>query len=520
MRAIDINAEVKHRKKASYIPQIVGCSLGPHINYVAPIVPDTRYHVNVMEGEIHRVCCEKKPFNAVMMHRFKGFVHYMVRLLFRAITTAPSFDEWLDGRPYTMERKKVLREIWSKSGKSWRNILSKRNWSGIKAHGKRECMEDFKYLRMIHSREDDVKVMTGPFVHACEQEVFKSGYFAKGISIDKWPDHIKTLMDKYELYCTNDFTSFESLIYGKLQDAVEGQFIRYMGSYDNDFAKCVDTMIRGKQRIRTRSGLRASCFARMSGDMQTSLGNGLTNFMILCFLHNEANHTRYEICPCFVEGDDSIFGFHKNQLDRVSQVMDGLGMRAKIAHTNDIGSSGFCSMFWNVQGKYPDLVSDYREPLVKLFWTLTGRETRLPRRMGLLRAKCLSLICQFPACPILTEAALYGIRITSKYKVIYNRYDQWWDHYVLGKDYGRNDIPDRAIEPLGRGIQPATRLFYDSKFNVPVATQLRIEEYFRLKTDLEPINDSDIINGVSKPSLHKMFFSWTATPAALRIPPF
>jgi hypothetical protein len=163
----------------------------------------------------------------------------------------------------------------------------------------------------------------------------------------------------------------------------------------------------------------------------------------------------------------------------------------------------FCGMIFDEDAG--DNVTDPLESLMsfgycKRQYTYASIHTK----MALLKSKSLSLLYQYPACPILRSLALYGLRMsasvsdTTLLKVLrcskmdsYERrlYDEIIEKYQLG-------------EIIARNISIKTRDLVNRKFNIPVDLQLSMERHLDEKNDLSPISFDPILNMCSNDQIH------------------
>lgn len=133
----------------------------------------------------------------------------------------------------------------------------------------------------------------------------------------------------------------------------------------------------------------------MSGDMNTSLGNGFTNAMLVRFLCSEQN------CPVYgyVEGDDGLF-----VTDAVLSpgLYARLGFTIKMESFDDPCCASFCGNVFAASGQ---IIRDPRKFVSKFGWSdrfFFARESVLE---GLAVGKSMSALCETPDCPIVAFVA-------------------------------------------------------------------------------------------------------------------
>lgn len=213
-------------------------------------------------------------------------------------------------------------------------------------------------------------------------------------------------------------------------------------------------MLVGTNRLRTRRGMTAEVQGRrMSGDMCTSLGNGFTNLMVFLFICEE-----YKMSGLgFVEGDDGIFAV---QGELRAEMFAALGFTVDIKEIQSPGDGHFCGMQFS--SDYT-LVKDARDVMRKFGWTHSNIHAGDKVMKELLRAKALSLAYELPDCPIVWAIAKRALADTagSEPRFVYDGYH----------------MPPPAQINLDFGHpSDCARRYYESRYGVSVAEQLRIEE--------------------------------------------
>jgi len=320
-----------------------------------------------------------------------------------------------------------------------------------------------------------------------EEMVFHDWHFIKFVPNEDRPRFLEELFRGCDVG-SNDFSSFESLIYGAVMDACECELYRWLGrDTDPGFIEYVCGTLLDKQSQRSRNGFRASLYGRQSGDMCTSVGNGWTNLVIMSFCAFKMGWVEWgrPIHGVF-EGDDSAFKLG-GEPERVNDLLARLGMRAKVVLGTTIGKADFLSTCWG-----PDLVPvrDFRKPYVFTPWiqVVEHRRDLLP---GFLRAKGLSLAHEMAECPVLQAMSKFILRITAGEHARYLRPDAWWDRVIMGQSYGTSDVNPSLLARLQAPISWERRVFYARQFGVSVEAQLHLESLFNdareLKMPYDPV---------------------------------
>jgi hypothetical protein len=211
---------------------------------------------------------------------------------------------------------------------------------------------------------------------------------------------------------------------------------------------------------------------RMSGEMNTSLGNGFSNLMFMFFMCEERGLQQ----PLgVVEGDDGLFCFffgkHPTTID-----FQNAGFDIKLDVYENVHEAGFCGQLFDV-GSFCILTDPYKV-LSQFGWTTDRyRAANKNTLMKLLRCKALSIAHQYPGCPIIGKLAQYGLRVTRSFDIrsyVWTRRDL--DTYQRQK---LQEAVDASKDPRNLYKEPtlSTRLLFEELFDIPVSTQVMIEKY-------------------------------------------
>lgn len=465
----------RHEQQECKRRPVVATSLGVDL-VCAPFVP-SRTHVQSAElGAQHRVYCEKLKFDHAMMQKFRFFAHRFVRRMFpQYITTLMTYEQWRETRVnYGPSRLAQLDRAYARHGGQWEKVACEPRFTRNQIHIKAECYPGApKYPRIISAREDEFKTLVGPFFHQVEEMVFHLPYFIKHVPVRDRPSYIEKFFSvgkSGQCLGTNDFSSFESLIYGKLQRCSELELYRWLGrGLDQGFVDFVCKTIGGRQIHYNRRGWKAACRGRQSGDMCTSVGNGWVNFCVMSFVAAECGWVeRGEPIKGLFEGDDSIFSCEPG--NRSDLVLKQLGMRAKLASGVQPGEMGFLSTYWG-----SDLVpiTDPRRHISRFNYVLY-KETNARVRKELLRAKSLSLAFEYAGCPLLRGLALLGLRLSEGHGPRFAHSDRYRAQQLWGT-LQNCMLSDELQRRLEEPIPADRRLLYARLFGVNIAHQEVIE---------------------------------------------
>lgn len=461
-------------------------SLGCFLVGAAPLQPDPDDIDNKITGIMKRLVRDFPAADRATLRRLRSFTRVFVRRHFEPLDDRNdlSFEHWLDKTSYPNNRKEELRRACRQLEDE--GMLPKHY--GVKYFIKRETYNTFKYARGINSRSDRFKVLTGPFFHAVEEVVFQSKFFIKYIPVAERSRWLwQRLGSIGKTYCGTDHTNFELHIAPEIMRAVEFQLYSWMASRIPELRSVVghiSTALSGVQRCHNR-GISFTGHFRCSGDMCTSLGNGITNLVVMAFLSREAGWPDFD---AVVEGDDAVFPELGRPLTQAD--FGSVGFDVKVTRCSSLGVIGFCHLHF-VEGEFDNIV-DPAKTILLGGWTGSSLMWGGERvRAGLARARALSVLCQAPGCPVVASYARWILRSTDGVPVPKAVFEpsRWWTEEIMR---------DSSVEAsLGRsllGPTDAARAFVAEHFALPICEQLRLEAMFEGLNHLRPIDDFGLLN--------------------------
>lgn len=473
-------------------------SLGCHVNNIAFPVPEVSHAPSQIEGSIHRIACQMPTPNRAKMRRFKRFVRSFLNMHFKdaifSQTENFEFDDFINQTHYTQSRKENLTETHS--------IPFNLNGKGfnVKGFSKDEYYLTYKHFRGIMSRSDDYKTRVGPFFQKLDSIIFKNKHFIKKIPVTQRP---AWLTEKFrfarDIFFT-DFSSFEAT-FGPMLMKIElmiYEFFLQSNPNKDIIMKLLREGIGGMNKIKYRNFLFIIYCRRMSGEMNTSGANGIMNLLMTWFILSETGN-RLDMESAF-EGDDGAADVESVEKFPTTQDYKDLGANIKIEIPTAANEGSFCGLVYDTEDL--DNVSDPLRTLISFGWT-TGQYTGASDKklLALLRSKALSLLYEYPACPITKHLALYGLRVTSSI-------DDDYLHKVMESNLDRNvyvrqrwtDVFDnykhRVV--IAKPITNRTRALVSNKFQIPVMAQISIENYLDSLNSLQPLDLPQISTLVHK----------------------
>jgi len=215
----------------------------------------------------------------------------------------------------------------------------------------------------------------------------------------------------------------------------------------------------------------------MSGEMNTSLGNGFANLMAFLFLCEERELPEPE---GYVEGDDGVFAVMGDP--PTAQDAADLGFKLKIDVYDNVNEASFCGVI--VDDVDLCIITNPIEELVTFGWISRKYILASNKKLrGLLRCKALSLIYSYPGCPILWALGSIMLTLTEGTRIVVPEDCMWHRDKMIEaiREYTHGRCP---IKIPGKN----TRLLMEKKFNVTVEDQIKIENHLLSMTSVSPIN--------------------------------
>lgn len=371
----------------------------------------------------------------------------------------------------------------------------------IQAFIKSERYPNYKEFRGIYSRSDKFKVIAGPIFKTIEKVVYSiktnstgsvsltdnsnhSEVFVKHVPVLKRAEHIlNKLKGVGRRYIATDYTAFEKHFTKEVMELLEFQLYRHLFKclpLQLWFLNQVLEVLSGDNTIRFRRFWMTMKAGRMSGEMNTSLGNGFANYMIFLFVNDLLGNTDVD---CVIEGDDCAGCY--SGISPTSQLYDSVGFTCKIELVPEVTEASFCGLI------YDDLdqlsICDPIKVLLKVGWSSSyyvGVGEKM--RKKLFKAKILSLIHQYPGVPIIQPYArkMYHL-LNPKLKPHFGDIDKYVVNEIIA--LCDKDIPPPTI------IMPRTRFLMSRIFGVSVDEQILLERFFEDMSVLPEHYDHPII---------------------------
>lgn len=482
LKEVKDNCEVKLRP--DNVPRKpVTISLGPHLEGCAPVRVDVSDPLTQASGVLKRVARKPPEVDPDLVQEFvdfsAGLISQVPRLTF---LSELSVEEWLEKTNYPQWRKDELLRHADKIFNVEDNQVRMN-----KCFIKREGYTEFKWARIIMSRSDEFKTELGPIVKLVEEVCYSEDVFGKYFIKHCTPPQIaEKMMKKFKgltgiKFLETDYTSFESLFRSEILLAVEVRFILHVLTNTRAYKKAARCgKVISEMNKMVMSTLVAYVQARMSGEMTTSFGNGLTNLFLMLF----AAYKSGAKVDGFVEGDDGLFAELSGKFDET--IFSHLGFIIKLIRHPSLETSAFCGTVLDWEGD-PLPLTDPIRFLVRLGWAEQQYMfSSLRKRHALLKCKCLSYAHQYVACPIVSLLARHYVALLKDVTFfeclkLVNSFkgDQYQREYL--RDALDGEVPD-YVEPSLR-----SRFIVQERFGITVDHQIQFERAVIPHLDLGPI---------------------------------
>lgn len=487
----------------------LGRTLGCDVAQAVPPKPD-HDPISMACGLQKRVGWNRPPMTRAVKKRFKKFVHRRVREMFKPLKVHEvlSPEAWIDKQErngtYTPSRCRELRQVWEDHRElvndkgqivDWLTIPRRKRKRILrcKSFQKEEHYPGYKFPRSINSRSDFFKVLVGPIFDAMGNKVFhyKKGTdpspFIKLVPVRDRPLVVKTHLYKDGAkYYVTDASSFEAHFDPQMMGACEFELYKWLASglpYGNLVIDTLTHALLGTNELTFKEFTMTILGKRMSGEMNTSLGNGFSNLMFTEFVVWARDPNA--VVKGFFEGDDGLFTVDPPTSSPTAADYQSLGINMKQLEVHDdLGEASFCGMLFHPEDPELTVVTDPLKVLAKTGWTSQKYVNSSQRtRNALLRCKAYSIAYCYAGCPILDSFGQYLLRSTlpdpeKETQIV--RDLGWWERTMAGmidKDQMLSKEPHRL-----------TRELVDRLYNISPTVQTQVETYLNELTTIQQLD--------------------------------
>jgi hypothetical protein len=468
---------------------VVAASLGPIFKGASMPHPDPSDRDTLKAGVLKRFCMEPPKPCPKLLEELSTFVNQWLKenLTPLSADSDTSVETWLTKTTYPAWRKEQL----IRKNHNITDPFDPKLFD-VKSFMKDEVYPEYKHARAINSRTDEFKTLVGPIFKLIEKELFAKEWFIKKIPVKDRPAYIEARLGHGSQFFASDYTAYESHFTRIIMEAIEFQLYDYMTQYLPDkeaFDYYLREVIGGTNKCIFKFFSVEVEATRMSGEMNTSLGNGFSNLMVMLFLCSKKGMKNV---VGVVEGDDGLFT-GEGEMPTTADFRE-LGFTIKCEIFERLSDASFCGMVYDPTDKV--IVTNPLEELVTFGWT-TGQYAGAShrRKMELLRCKAISMAYQYGGCPILTSLARYGLRITQKYNA------------RLGSntnEYEREQFLEAKLHTKGiiRDVPRNTRLLVERLYGITVEDQIKMENYLDSLTTVQPLEAVFLEKYIPKPWVH------------------
>lgn len=485
-------------------------SLGPVLTCSNPI-PDTTSPLNALFGLEARLLMPLPTPDDKLMSEFSEFCGTFFKKQFDPLPPGAPVDDieaWLATTHYSNSRKDQLRNIRDRMPTNFASMRPR--WFNCKSFVKKEATDKLKAPRIINTRSDYFKVFFGPIVKMCEQQVYEKPWFVKHVPVAERARLVHDYLYRtgYHYYNT-DHTKFEAHITPTVMRACELQFFKHMLSNFPEYYKFIERAIAGTNHCKFKWFSVDVEGERMSGDMSTSLANGLTNLCLNFFVISKSTDDWLQT-PMLVEGDDGLFSL-PSSVDVDKSFYSKLGFDIKLVESSSPTLGCFCGLIYD-----PDEGGLIKEPfkiMSNFGWTdrITSKKNVL---FQLLVAKAFSLLCELPNCPI---AYALAMRVLSplKNKRVHMSFEnndfKFWD-------IAENSPFLSEFTSFGRWTRctlAVDKFLAAHPFSVSSAARYLVYELYAMPPSLQRQIESDILNSPNDLALSNEFYQFPTFDSAL-----
>lgn len=492
---------------------------------VAQFTPDRDCLVTTLLGAVCRVSRDIQPVSDDVEVRFSNFMRRTIAKYFipLASDTDVSFNWWGNKSSLPKSRIDQIRaalvdsDVLARQSVRWQQVLrdEKRRWGshgairqmadalGVSGFTKAEWYAEPKFPRGINARMDAFKGFFGPLEGRVARVIYDLfPQFVKDVPVNQRAAYIRERMAYCaQQYVGTDYTSFEAMFtkfyMSNTNVALYEHMLKNLPNGKRD-AKILRETLSGLNRINSKHYLFIVEAVRMSGEMDTSSANGFAN---LCFMMyvlkqleleesqaawnaRDENYIKYWVAQ--VEGDDGILTCGGKM--PTPQDFANLGFVVKEDKGTNPTHVAFCGIRACEDGTN---IKDIASVLSKFQYVWDKYVYAKPSTIcALYRCKALSLLYEGRNCPILHNFALCILRCVG------NRGKDKMKRVLIGGfDAHQREKIQKAMDELTEtDLVTAPSITYEARervqewFNIPVSTQLELEQHLDNVSDLHDVH--------------------------------
>lgn len=341
-----------------------------------------------------------------------------------------------------------------------------------------EMYEEKKYARCICPREDMVVAMLGYAIHQLEHYVFHESEFAhhfvKGLTPQEQVHKMNNIFNRDDVPKVEwDYSSFEGSYTVMYQHIVEVSIMRHVFRNSPEILNVLESLYTDT-RLKSKLFNIVTIGSRMSGDLWTSLFNGMSNLINTLYLFEKHNI----VGDGLVEGDDGLWWVSSPAI--TPKDFSDLGFKIKIEYKTNVNECSFCQKIFNTETLNllapPELIN-------RVGWCpqMVYLKQKKSVQDNLLAAKAFSYLTLYPHCPVISVMMvkiLNRLHIKREQLVEIMHHSQGLDWYHKWLIQCTEDEYDDAGSIKLPHIDIRDRILYEQRFNVPIEQQITMEETF------------------------------------------
>lgn len=446
-----------------------------YVEGCVPPKPLTDSDEMVKGGLMYRIGRKRPAVDRKLVNELYRFTNKLVKDLIKRgkITIGNpvmSVNEWMDTTTYSYKQKEKMRKLIN-SIDAWSEINRDKECRlhEIRAFVKEEFYGEYKPDRNILPRNDIAKCIMGPVFKTIDKAI-NLGSICKSDNPSELRKKFQKIYNngQFDKYAVTDYTAWEASQTPELMKAVEWPLYKaILGNEWEDF-KDIGNILLGKNKIVFRSYVAFIKGTRMSGEMNTSLGNTWMNYVIMRFVSSKQKINTKSLHV----GDDGLICLkQKDHLDL--SLFDRLGLELKIDYKQELWQSDLCKIHYSPNG---NTFRDPAEILVKFGWFAKKfKNSRVKILNELLVSKAICYLFLLRNCPVITSICL---NIVKTYGITYNRFklrfgsDAYFNY--LRTQHDAAEIFS-CLKNYEMKIDNEDRYLYCSLFNVSIKEQIRLE---------------------------------------------
>lgn len=361
----------------------------------------------------------------------------------------------------------------------------------------------YKQARSINPYSTLLTSLLGPLFKQIDaftmknQENIGARFFVKGTDPSTWPKRMRDIFGR-DPVIHGDFSSFESHHHDEFSAAVRFWMMHMMRHLVGARAlrEIVTRCVSGRNQMRFSKINVEADEVLMSGALWTSSSNAVLNLLMNSYMAATASGLRDPVemakwtCEEFkglFEGDDGL----TKDYGMDAAIAERLGVTLEWKRSENFSKAGFCSIVC-----HPELDLVVREPqkVLRNFFFLDARymSLRESKKLGLLRAKAMSLLYLCPEAPVISPLCHKVLELTKSINL---------DYALAESDVYHRDFLNVAIAAkpwqVRRPITDEARQLCADAYNITAEEQLEIEHDIACVTSKNSVFDlslSDMVD--------------------------